>query len=109
MKGACMARAPLHEPRVARCVRLVRRRRKYQWREGDSAAGHDQVDVAMDFDRGVHHQDVVMNRVLPFAAARRTQRDRARAEHAGGGALGADNLSQWSGSHRPRVRARYAP
>ena len=40
----------------------------------------DQVTVAMDFDRGADHQEVV-NRVLPFVAAQAPQRDRA--EHAG--------------------------
>lgn len=39
----------------------------------------DQVTVAMDFDRGVDHEDVV-HRVLPFVAAQAPQRDRA--EHA---------------------------
>jgi len=39
----------------------------------------DQVTVAMDFDRGADHEEVV-NRVLPFVAARAPERDRA--EHA---------------------------
>ena len=39
----------------------------------------DQVTVAMDFDRGADHEDVV-NRLLPFVAAQAPQGDRA--EHA---------------------------
>jgi hypothetical protein len=36
----------------------------------------DQVTVAMDFDRGADHEEVV-NRVLPFVAAQAPERDRA--------------------------------
>jgi hypothetical protein len=70
--------APLHDL-DARKVRL-------DWCEG---AGYqmaeialqaiDQVTVAMDFDRGADHEDVV-SRVLPFVAAQAPERDRA--EHA---------------------------
>ena len=70
--------APLHDL-DARKVRL-------DWCDG---AGYqmaeialqaiDQVTVAMDFDRGADHEDVV-NRVLPFVAAQAPERDRA--EHA---------------------------
>lgn len=49
----------------------------------------DQVTVAMDFDRGADHQEVV-NRVLPFVAAQAPQRDRA--EHAGVARWVLDNL-----------------
>ena len=70
--------APLHD--------LDGRKVRLDWCE---AAGYqmaeialqaiDQVTVAMDFDRGADHEDVV-NRLLPFVAAQAPQRDRA--EHA---------------------------
>jgi hypothetical protein len=44
----------------------------------------DQVTIAMDFDRGADHDDVV-KRVLPFIAAQALERDRA--EH--------DRVAQW--------------
>lgn len=76
--------APLHDL-DARKVRL-------DWCDGDryqmaeiALQAIDQVTVAMDFDRGADHEDVV-NRLLPFIAAQVPDRDHA--EHA--------RVAQWT-------------
>src|SRR6266567_3107238 len=63
----------------------------------------DQVTVAMDFDRGADHEDVV-NRVLPFVTAQAPQRDRA--EHARVARWVLDNLIN-AGSTDRGFRALY--
>jgi hypothetical protein len=69
-RKALVRTVPLHDP---------------DGRKGRDGAGYqvaelalqtiDQVTVAMDFDRGADHRDVV-NRMLPFVAAQASGRDR---------------------------------